>query len=338
MAFFNRLKTPFADDPPGGNAAPAFDSIVAGDILRQQRERLGLDLADVAAVLRIKPAYLAALEQGRPDELPGAVYAVGFMRAYAEHLGLDGGEILRRFKQASAGLTARPDLGFPMQLGERSMPGGGVLLVAVILAICAYGTWYYLSTDERSRPERVPEVPALLLPKPEPGRTESAAAQAQELLAALRTTAPAAGRGPSEATDSGSDLVDRPATLPAVSTPLPSPVVIPAQTAAIAPAAGPEGASNAADAPAQIVIHAAADSWVEIRDATRSVLLRRVLKIGESYRVPDRPGLSLRTGNAGGLEVTVDGNPVPPLGRMGAVRRNVVLDPRALIAGTAVRQ
>jgi cytoskeleton protein RodZ len=337
MAFLNRLKTPFAEGSPGGNAGPSSDPRLAGDALRQQRELLGLDLADVAAVLRIKTAYLAALEQGRPDELPGTVYAVGFMRAYAQHLGLDAGEILGRFKQASGGLAARPDLGFPMQLGERSMPGSGMLLVAAILAICAYGTWYYLSTDERSRPERVAEVPALLRPKPEPGRTEPAAAQAQEPMAASRTTTPAEGRSPSEATNSGSDLVDRPATLPAVSAPLPSSAALPAQTAAMAPAAGPEGAPTA-DAPAQIVIRAAADSWVEIRDATPSVLLRRVLKRGESYRVPALPGLSLRTGNAGGLEVMVDGNPVPPLGRMGAVRRNVVLEPRALIAGTAVRQ
>jgi cytoskeleton protein RodZ len=45
----------------------------------------------------------------------------------------------------------------------------------------------------------------------------------------------------------------------------------------------------------------------------------------------------MRTGNAGGLEITVDGNPAPSIGRAGAVRRNVALDPQALMAGTAVR-
>jgi hypothetical protein len=45
----------------------------------------------------------------------------------------------------------------------------------------------------------------------------------------------------------------------------------------------------------------------------------------------------MRTGNAGGLEITVDGNPAPPIGRMGAIR-NVALEPQALIAGTAVFQ
>jgi cytoskeleton protein RodZ len=45
----------------------------------------------------------------------------------------------------------------------------------------------------------------------------------------------------------------------------------------------------------------------------------------------------MRTGNAGALEISVDGRPAPPLGRIGAVRRNVLLDPQALIAGTAAR-
>jgi cytoskeleton protein RodZ len=52
--------------------------------------------------------------------------------------------------------------------------------------------------------------------------------------------------------------------------------------------------------------------------------------------VPDRPGLSMRTGNAGGLEITVDGAPAPSIGRIGMVRRNVALDAHALRTGSAV--
>jgi cytoskeleton protein RodZ len=85
------------------------------------------------------------------------------------------------------------------------------------------------------------------------------------------------------------------------------------------------------------MIRATADSWVEIRGAGRSVLLTRVLKAGESYSVPDQPGLSMHTGNAGGLELIVDGHPVPSIGRVGMIRRNVALDPQALTAGSAVR-
>jgi cytoskeleton protein RodZ len=88
---------------------------------------------------------------------------------------------------------------------------------------------------------------------------------------------------------------------------------------------------------ARIVLRATSDSWVEIRGPRRSVLVARLLKAGDSYRVPNQAELSLRTGNAGGLEITVDGNSVPPIGGMGMVRRNVALDPQALMLGSAVR-
>jgi cytoskeleton protein RodZ len=111
--------------------------------------------------------------------------------------------------------------------------------------------------------------------------------------------------------------------------------------AAIAPAPLPQSeeprSPGSPDSTTQVVIRATADSWVQIRDADQSVLLMRVLKTGETYAVPYRPGVSMRTGNAGGLEITVDGNATPPIGRMGAVR-NVTLEPQALIAGTAIRQ
>jgi cytoskeleton protein RodZ len=129
--------------------------------------------------------------------------------------------------------------------------------------------------------------------------------------------------------------------LPALALPAAAPALPPsaAPTAPPPPSQTEERrASAVAESAARIVIRATADSWVQIRDATQSVLLTRVLKGGESYRVPDRAGVSMRTGNAGGLEITVDGTPVPSIGRLGAIRRNVALDPQALIAGTAVRE
>src|SRR5205814_4130770 len=125
-------------------------------------------LDGIGVVLRIKPIFLAALEQSRPQGLPGPTYVIGFVRAYARHLGLDHDWVLDRYKAESAAVRALPDLTLPVPLGERSVPGGPILLVALILAICGYGTWYYLSTGERARPERVAAVPPGLQIPPEP--------------------------------------------------------------------------------------------------------------------------------------------------------------------------
>ena len=74
------------------------------------------------------------------------------------------------------------------------------------------------------------------------------------------------------------------------------------------------------------------DSWVQVQNAENELLITRILYSGDSYKVPDRPGLSLITGNAGGLEVLIDGEATASLGPEGAVRRNIPLEPEALLS------
>ena len=86
---------------------------------------------------------------------------------------------------------------------------------------------------------------------------------------------------------------------------------------------------------ARVVVTAVDDSWVQIQGPDNELLLTRILHAGDSYRVPDRPGLVMVTGNAGGLEVKVDDAVAPSLGPLGVVLRNIALDPDRLLAGTA---
>jgi cytoskeletal protein RodZ len=176
VTFFQRIKTPFTEGPADEQARLQPRMRQIGEMLQERREDLGLDLDEIGAMLRIKPGYLAALEQGRPHDLPGPTYAIGFVRAYADFLGLDSEAVLVRFKAEGAGLTARPDLALPVPLGERSLPGGALVLVALIVALCGYGIWYYLSTEARDRPERVAAVPSTLVPSPSPGAAAASSA------------------------------------------------------------------------------------------------------------------------------------------------------------------
>ena len=105
-----------------------------------------------------------------------------------------------------------------------------------------------------------------------------------------------------------------------------------------APAA-PETAANTsgeATGTSGIVIRANSSSWVEIRNpANGSIVYTGLMNAGSVYNVPDINGLILDTGNAGALKITVNGEAVPEIGGVGAVRKNVTLDPARLKAGTA---
>src|SRR5215469_3459539 len=153
--------------------APTRPKHTIGALLRETRENFGGDVERIANALRIRAQYLVAIEEGRYDRLPAPVYALGFVRAYAIHLGLDGDEAVRRFKQEASGFEISRDLVFPVPLGDRGIPHTRILVTAVLLLLAAYGAWYYLSSGGRVRPERVSPVPTALLPPPAAPSTAS---------------------------------------------------------------------------------------------------------------------------------------------------------------------
>lgn len=374
----HRLETPVIQPVTG-------ESVVAE--LRRARQDLGRDLVRIADDLKIRRVYLEAIEEGRFDDLPGATYAVGFVRAYADYLGLDSIEIVGRFKEEVEGLNQRLQLVFPTPVPESKIPNGAILLISILLIVLAYGGWYYLSSQTDNLEDQVLDLPDSLEPlvsgrgeEPEPDVTDST----RSLI--LAPTGPAdGGRGQSD-TGAPQELGDEegpPVTLGpeqpdnAISLGGGLPADILAEPAAdsnaVAAVSGvPSTASDAAPAPlpttgpipaapapdallpnddgrqprvygvenesARIVLRARLDSWVQVHAADDSLLMTRVLQPGDSYRVPDIAGLTLLTGNAGGLDIEVDGAVVLPLGPVGAVRRGIALDPDRLRRGTALPQ
>ena len=376
------------------SVGPEIETLqTVGTTLRLAREERGEELRYVAQVLRIRYPYLKAIEDGLIDELPGPTYAVGFVRTYAEHLGLDTEKMVAQFKAEVEGLNARADLHFPAPLPEGKIPSGAILLVAVVLAAMVYGAWIYLSSKDEQvaeivpqlpnriseiikgkTPENPPETSVVTAPpvteppqsetepsvvsepvQPAPSDTaseektpapETPVADAPESTPETPTAAPAEPEPPqpaaAEAPTDAASATPEPAeqqiasanpTREAVETPETQQAADSEPAASVTPAARIYGRENS---DARIVLRATADSWVEIRDeATNELLLTRVLFKGDSYRVPNRNGLVLLTGNAGGLKISVDGEAVPTLGPMGAVRRNIALEPDRLRARAA---
>ena len=96
-------------------------------------------------------------------------------------------------------------------------------------------------------------------------------------------------------------------------------------------AAEPEGAAG------KIVVRARLESWIQITNAKKEVVFSRVLRSGETYTVPDEKGLTFTTGNAGGVEILVDGKKLKSLGTVGLVKRDIPLDAKKLKDGSAFK-
>ena len=103
------------------NAAPNMNGRSAvGDRLRDERESRGVDLFRVERDTKIRTRYLAALEDGDFTDLPGDVYARGFLRNYATYLGLDPDEIEDEWRaEAGHAQPVRPMITGPQPLTMR---------------------------------------------------------------------------------------------------------------------------------------------------------------------------------------------------------------------------
>ena len=140
-----------------------------GADLKAARVRNGFDLAEVADELRIRRVHIHAMEEGHFDDLPAPVYAVGFVRSYADYLGLDGEIAVEAFKQEASGLKGETKLVFPSPIPESRVPTGWLIAISLVLAGMIYAGWYYAEMNGRLATERVPPLPerlAALAPAP----------------------------------------------------------------------------------------------------------------------------------------------------------------------------
>jgi helix-turn-helix protein/uncharacterized protein DUF4115 len=164
-----------SEEPP-----PLFE---IGASLREAREKRGLALGDVQKELRIRERYLNALETERFELLPGDAYVKGFLRTYAEFLGLNGALYLDEFNARFAAQEAEPFV--PESLAPRharrsvltrTIVGAFVLAVLVFAATAwrpgaapaPHVAAAHAATPKRVVPLGMPVAPAPDPPKPAP--------------------------------------------------------------------------------------------------------------------------------------------------------------------------
>lgn len=282
-----------------------------GQDLRAARLRRGDDLATVSKALKIRKDHLEALEEDRLDSLPGKTYAIGFVRTYAQYLGLDASAFVERFKQEISGRpeenapqTSAP----PLDEEQRRLPQGWRWMGLVVVVLLAYGAYHLFSAD-RENSQSVPPPPAL------PQKQAMAASPAPAPVEQAIPNTPADAVPPS-----GSSAPD---SQQATATPSPA-----APMAAVAPTGKVYGEQNRN---ARVVLRARGATHILVKGRDGTTFINRNLAAGDSYQVPNFVGLTLSTNNGGAVEVDLDGLAMGNAGSEAQPVDDIQLDPQAIV-------
>ena len=137
-----------------------------GSSLREARSRRELELPQVERDTRIRSRYLAALENEQFDVLPAAAYARGFLRTYAEYLGLDGQRFVDEYNLRFAPLE-EPAGAPPTPIRRRRLTRERRLLLVLPLgAVLALVAWQLSGSGGHHRAAHTPPAPSTQAKKP----------------------------------------------------------------------------------------------------------------------------------------------------------------------------
>lgn len=297
MPAANRMAT----SPQPGKAA------TFGERLKRERELRGIKLEEIAESTKIGKRNLVALEEEEFSQLPGGIFNKGFVRAYAKFLGLDEEQAVNDFLAASAN-SDQPAALQPLASPLASMVKPAVIpsddavrrkdlrwALAAILALLALGLWLFANHGgfERLRQRfrgasSVTEVNAA---------ASDAAAPPTSASAAPNSASPAAVAKTAVAKTVDSSLATREAAARGAS---------PAKTAS-------QSLKLATADTVLLRIHATEDSWISVKTDGVPVA-DSLMRSGQTRQFQAAKELALRTGNAGALELWLNGKPLPALG------------------------
>ncbi len=282
-----------------------------GEILKDARLKKKLKIEAVADKIRIRAQYLEAIENGEFGELPGPTYASGFVRTYASFLGLDANAIYDRFRDESANIGQKMSLAVMEPEEEGTSPGKKELLLALLLIVLGYGLWYAFSSYEQNKTAEEESAPV-------PDEAVTITVSEDSYAAEDKNAKPEV------------KVIET-----AISEPIAEEVSLPVATDAsetdtVKPSETPSKAYGEDNYSSRVVIEANSETWIQVSKDSNT-LISRVLAKGDKYNVPDEEGLLLRTGNAGGLDIYVDGDKIDPIGPKGTIRSGILLNADALL-------
>ena len=171
-------------DPPAPTAPSTY-----GSDLKAARERMDVTPADIAASLHLDESVIRAVEAGEANSLPAPVYVRGYIRAYANLVGLNGDELIANYDEFNVVPEASPPPvvgGVSKSYRHTNLPqrrpglfiGAIVAVIVVALAFTLWGVWRNFDWSFVTDVAGEPPAPAWRSERPARGGIETTAAPA----------------------------------------------------------------------------------------------------------------------------------------------------------------
>ena len=295
-----------------------------GPYLRSMREAKGGSLEDMARSTRVGIRHLEALEDERLIDLPSPVFVRGFIRAYCGFLRESPDPALARYERLAGARAAAHAASAPPRGGTNWAMSS--LVVGLVLLLILGGALILVNLSMRRSAITEPAIartePTTAAPAARPSATPVApAARSATPDMSAPVAPPPAAIAPSAA--------GAPAAMP------PAASTVPAASASPAPAATPRPAAPSATPPRaatpappaggqRLVVRAIEPTWIRVQTDSGRVA-EELLPAGASREWAAERRFLVTIGNAGGVELTLNGKALPSLGPKGTVIQRLEL-------------
>lgn len=276
-----------------------------GAILYNERLKRNIDLSEISQKLCIRRYYLEAIEKGEYKNLPSMPYSAGFVDSYAKYLGLNNARITQLFREE---IDVRPqtirDLPAEESVAEARLPSKIYVLIGILAVVFLAWAWRFYSpfapsnavnnsssnVDEEvldtSDVEYYQTVEKMLKEE-----------DAEENKEGVKEEEP---KKEDVKNVKNEDVKEQKTEK--------QPVAKSEEKEKVEEVAKTDGKSGV-----EIKI-TKENTWLEVKD-DKKVYISKILKVGESYRLPDVKGLTVSSGKYEGVEVYVDGKLTPVFSR-----------------------
>ena len=294
-----------------------------GELIRTHREAKGLSIEELASRFKLSVSTVRGIEAGSLDHMPHAVYARGFVRAYAQAVDVP-------LEDLNAGLAALfpeeifadvPTVPGPLS-GKPPKPernGGNIaraLVALLVIAALGGGAWYGFSRFDdvkefisRSLPSTSPAIesspanaPERETPRQSPAGNVSPATAQPAPAPRVPETAVSSALAPPQSVEQAREEPVRPQTAAA---PEPAPEARPA---------APDAADSSLVSGKQVAIEATEECWVQV-SVDGGGLRTFTVYPGETSVLPYKNRMTLVLGNTGGVAITHNGKAFPNNGK-----------------------